>query len=201
MGRPRDLERAAEAFAAAAGARRALTVRGEQRRRCGRGWSTRASRTWPRSTRRSGISPASGSPLGSPLRGVAGFRRSHFDAFATQRLLVRLGSPLRVARYEAVRVVALVMQDEARAEAFVSEVLGDLAAAPAPLRETLRTYLRHQSNATRAAAALYAHRNTVVARLAKAEALLPRPLAEAAFEVGVALEVRHWHAPGAAVSP
>jgi DNA-binding PucR family transcriptional regulator len=192
---PRAHERAAEALAAAAGARRALAVVA----------SSAVSWVWvsgPRDVDPADLAraladvPGVRVALGARRDGVAGFRRSHFDAFATQRLLARLGSPLPVARYEAVRVVALVTSDEARARAFVEEVLGDLADGPATLRDTLRTYLREQSNATRAAVVLFTHRNTVLARLARAEALLPRPLAESAFEVGVALEVVHWSADG-----
>lgn len=127
--------------------------------------------------------------LGSPGPGTDGFRRSHEQAYATQRLVGRLESPLRFARYEELRLVGLVSRDEDEAQRFVDEVLGDLADASDVLRQTLRTYLRLQSNASRAAEALFAHRNTVIARIAKAEELLPRPLADSALEVGVALEL------------
>ncbi|MDO8188127.1 helix-turn-helix domain-containing protein [Conexibacter sp. JD483] len=130
--------------------------------------------------------------LGSRGRGVEGFRRSHFDALATQRTVERLGSAVALARYDEIRVAALLTQDEQRARGFVEETVGALARAPRELRETLRTYLRAQSNATRAARELHTHRNTVVSRIAKAEALLPRPLEEAAIDVAVALEVLHW---------
>lgn len=52
--------------------------------------------------------------------------------------------------------------------------------------------LHHQCNVSRAAAALYTHRNTLLRRLARAEALLPRPLAECSVEVGIALDVLFW---------
>lgn len=133
--------------------------------------------------------PAVRVAIGSPESGVSGFRRSHEEAFAAQRLVGRLDSPLRVARYEDLRLVALVSREEEPAHRFVTEVLGDLADAPETLRETLRTYLRLQSNASRTAEALFAHRNTVIARIAKAEEMLPRPLSESSLEVGVALEV------------
>jgi DNA-binding PucR family transcriptional regulator len=134
--------------------------------------------------------------LGTPAGGLDGFRRSHAGAFAAQSLIGRLGSPLRVVRYADLQVVSLVTQDEERARRFVSETLGELEQGPPALRETLRTYLRSQSNATRAAEALFAHRNTIVARLAKAEELLPRPLADSALDVAVALEVLHWSEAG-----
>jgi DNA-binding PucR family transcriptional regulator len=74
----------------------------------------------------------------------------------------------------------------------VAETLGELADAPANLKETLRSYLRQQSNATRTAEVMFAHRNTIIARVARAEELLPAPLAESAFEVGAAIEILHW---------
>jgi DNA-binding PucR family transcriptional regulator len=133
--------------------------------------------------------------LGTPATGIEGFRRSHFQAFATQRLLARLASAVQLARYESVRVVSLATQDERQAQDFVTETLGDLVGASPTVRDTLRTYLQLQSNATRAAAALYTHRNTIVSRLAKAEQLLPRPLDQSAFEVALALEILHWSGP------
>lgn len=135
--------------------------------------------------------------LGSARPGLDGFRRSHEEAYATQRLIGRLESPLRVARYEELRLVGLVSRDEKEAGRFVTEVLGDLAEASDVLRQTLRTYLRLQSNASRAAEALFAHRNTVIARVTKAEELLPRPLTDSALEVGVALELLHVQSDGA----
>lgn len=130
--------------------------------------------------------------LGSRGHGVDGFRRAHFDALATQRTVERLGATVQLARYEEIRVAALLTQDEQRARAFVEETVGALAGAPRELRETLRAYLRLQSNATRAARELHTHRNTIVSRVAKAERLLPRPLATSAIDVAVALEVLHW---------
>ena len=60
-------------------------------------------------------------PAGS---GVDGFRRSHFDAVATQRLMSRRPD-LRVARFADVQLVTLALQDEQRAREFVARTLGD----------------------------------------------------------------------------
>ncbi len=51
------------------------------------------------------------------------------------------------------------------------------------------------SSATRprAAARLYLHRNALLRRLARADELLPRPLAENSVAVAVALDVLRWH--------
>lgn len=130
--------------------------------------------------------------IGSRGSGVEGFRRSHADAYAAQRLVARLDSPARIARFDELRVVAAVTQDEGRARELVADVLGELEHGPRVLRETLRTYLRCGLNASRAAELLHAHRNTIVARLAKAEELLPRPLDEAVLDVHVALEIVRW---------
>lgn len=130
--------------------------------------------------------------LGSRADGVEGFRRSHAGAFAAQRLVARLGSPIKLARYDELKVVSLVTQDEQRASEFVAETLGDLEAGPPVLAHTLYTYLRNGLNASATADALYAHRNTVVARIGRAEQLLPKPLAENLLDVFVALEVVRW---------
>jgi DNA-binding PucR family transcriptional regulator len=186
-----DLERAATSFAAAAGAQRALSVAA----------GSSAVWAWVATTGELAADALAESladtpevriAIGTPAAGIRGFRRSHFQAFATQRLLARLSSPVPFARYESIRVASLLTQDEQQAQEFVSETLGDLAEASPTLRDTVRIYLQLQSNATRAAAALYTHRNTIVSRLGKAEELLPRPLEESAFEVAVALEALHW---------
>jgi DNA-binding PucR family transcriptional regulator len=136
--------------------------------------------------------------LGPPAAGMAGFRRSHLDALATQRLLDRASSSLRLATYDDVQVVALTMHDEERATQFVQRTLGEFASAPAELRETARVYLREQSNASRTARVLFTHRNTVLARLARMAELLPAPLEGRVLQVALALEIVHWMGPPAA---
>jgi DNA-binding PucR family transcriptional regulator len=133
--------------------------------------------------------------LGPTLPGIDGFRRSHLDALATQRLLLRTPAAVRLATYDEVQVVALATQDEQRADHFVRRTLGPLATAAPELRETLWTYLREECNASRTAKVLFAHRNTVLNRLARAEQLLPAPLAGRALQVGLALEVERWLGP------
>jgi DNA-binding PucR family transcriptional regulator len=123
--------------------------------------------------------------------GAAGFRRSHFDAVATQRLMSRRPD-LRVARFADVQLVTLAIQDEQRAREFVARTLGALADADPELRDTLGVYLREQFSAARAARALYTHRNTILNRLRRAERLLPLPLAGHGVEVGAALEIAQW---------
>lgn len=133
--------------------------------------------------------------LGPVAAGMAGFRRSHLDALATQRLLHRSAGGTAVAAHDEVQVVTLATEDEERAAQFVHRTLGALAAAPAELRETARVYLREQSNAARTARLLFTHRNTVLRRLAQIEEMLPAPLEGRVVQVALALEIVHWTGP------
>jgi DNA-binding PucR family transcriptional regulator len=130
--------------------------------------------------------------LGTTDAGLDGFRRSHLNALRTQRLMRRMPQELRIAGFADVQLVALVSQDEERLAEFLSSTLGALAQADPSLAETLRVYVREQFSASRTARALFTHRNTVRARLARAEQLLPVSLADHGLEVGLALEVLHW---------
>ncbi|WP_320670116.1 PucR family transcriptional regulator [Patulibacter defluvii] len=129
---------------------------------------------------------------GSTLPGIGGFRDSHREARDAQRLLLRDPGGPRIVTYSEVRVVSLAMQDEARARAFVAATLGALQDADGELRETVRTYLREDSSAPRAAAVLHTHRNTILKRIARADGLLPAGLAGHGLEVRLALELERW---------
>jgi len=131
--------------------------------------------------------------IGSQARGVEGFRRSHLDALTTQRMLSRLQSRERVASFDAVRLVSLVTQDAEAAQSFVQHTLGELATGSSELQSALRAFLDAGCNASRAAEQLRTHRNTLLRRLTRAEALLPRPLEGHHVHVAVALEVLRWH--------
>ncbi|WP_408897558.1 PucR family transcriptional regulator [Nocardioides sp. R1-1] len=133
--------------------------------------------------------------VGRPGRGLDGFRNSHREAIAAQRLARRLALRHNVTTYDEVEVVALATADEDQARTFVARTLGPLAGAPAEIRETLRTYLRHECSLTRTADAVFAHRNTVAARLDRARALLPHELVGRTLEVSLALEVSRLTGP------
>ncbi|OBK18492.1 Rv1453 family transcriptional regulator [Mycobacterium asiaticum] len=130
--------------------------------------------------------------IGPTGDGVDGFRRSHFDAITTQQMMARLHSPQRVAQFADVELVALVTGDTDRASEFVRHTLGDLETAEAELQHFVRVFVAEQCNASRAAARLYTHRNTLLRRLARADKLLPRPLAQSSVNVAVALDVLRW---------
>lgn len=123
---------------------------------------------------------------------LEGFRRSHLDAGLTQQMMARLAPDRQVAAFRDVQLVSLLTQDTTRAEEFITDTLGDLAAAEPGLRHLVLTFVREQCNATRTATRLYTHRNTVLRRLALADELLPSPLAENVVHVAAALEALAW---------
>jgi DNA-binding PucR family transcriptional regulator len=135
--------------------------------------------------------------IGSKSRGIEGFRRSHLDALTTQRMVARLGSDQRIVSFDMVRLVSLITHDPEGADQFVKHTLGDLESASPELRSALSTFLDEGCNASRAAARLHTHRNTLLRRLARAEELLPRPLEHNRVHVAVALEVLRWQTSGA----
>lgn len=130
--------------------------------------------------------------VGTTVAGIDGFRRSHLDAVATQRVMVRLGSAQRVARFTDVELVALVSADPEQADRFITHTLGDFASADSELRQTILTFIHHQCNASRAAEQMFLHRNTLLRRIARADELLPTPLADNSVHVAVALEALRW---------
>jgi len=142
------------------------------------------------------VDPAIRAAVGPSCSGLAGFRRSHHGAVATHGLVAGAGAGAgeRLTTYLDVEVTALVAQDPRRMTDFVRTTLGPLAgpdAAAARLRETLHVYLREGENAPRAAQRLYAHRNTVLQRIARAEELLGHPIADRRLELALALELCH----------
>jgi DNA-binding PucR family transcriptional regulator len=130
--------------------------------------------------------------VGPAAAGIEGFRRSHLDAIATQRMMARLGSAQRVASFSDVELVALITADPEAADRFIEHTLGDFGAADAELQQTVRVFVHAQCNASRAATRLFIHRNTLLNRIARANELLPQPLESASVHVAVALEVLGW---------
>lgn len=183
--------RAADTVARAAGAERAFTVAPSS----GSLWMWFASAVTPTAEALAAALeaiPPVRVAIGSADIGIAGFRRSHTDALAAQRLMHRSREDVRFARYDDLRAVILASTDEDSAREFTARTLGELAQADEALRETLRIYLGEESNATRTAHALGTHRNTVLNRLKRAQELVPEPLAGRTIEVGLALELARW---------
>ncbi len=133
---------------------------------------------------------------GGRAEGVDGFRRSHADATAAQRMVARLESAQRVVFFDEVQLVALMTSDAEGADRFVRQILGDLAYAPRDVRDTVLGYVEEHGSVNRVAARQYTHRNTVVRRVARAGTLLPRPLSENPVQVAAALQVLRWTGHG-----
>jgi DNA-binding PucR family transcriptional regulator len=109
--------------------------------------------------------------VGRPGQGLDGFRSSHQEALAAQAMIVRLGSEQACTAYADIELIDALTKDRATAKRFVANTLGPLAEADPTLREALLTYVQCGFNTTRAAAALYAHRNTVERRVSRANEL------------------------------
>ena len=191
-----SLESAADALARSTGAQRPLVVVASAATL----WVWVPGETEPDVERlRTAIRPLQGVriAIGSRSPKIEGFRRSHLDALTTQRMIARLGSDQRVVSFERVRLVSLVTQNHEGADQFVKHTLGDLESASPEIRSALLTFLDEGCNASRTAARLHTHRNTLLRRLARAEELLPRPLEHNRVEVAVALEVLRWQTSAA----
>lgn len=189
-----ELDRAAEALAKAAGAERPLTVVASGSSL----WVWWVSGEHPEVDAASAAMeelPRVRAAIGAPGEGIEGFRRSHLDALATQRLMNNVAGGLRLGHFADIELVVLAASDVQRAAEFVASTIGELATAEPELRNTLRTYIREQFSASRTARALFAHRNTILGRLQRAEQLLPLPLEDRGVEVGLALELVHWLGP------
>ena len=139
--------------------------------------------------------------LGRPGTDLDGFRRSHLDAITTQRMLTRLTSPQQIAHYDDIQLTALLTTDPDQADEFLTDTLGDLRGADPDLRATVLAYVRELGNASRTAERLFTHRNTVLRRLARADELLPQPLAANVVGVAAALEALRWRGPGEEAGP
>lgn len=127
--------------------------------------------------------------VGRPGQGLEGFRSSHQDALAAQAMLIRLESDRPLTSYADVELIDTLTRDRASARRFVTKTLGPLAEADQALRETLLTYVQCGFNTTRAAASLYAHRNTVERRVSRADELSTVKVADNPTSVAAALLV------------
>lgn len=132
--------------------------------------------------------------FGSGGAGIDGFRRAHVDALTAQRVLGRLRSTARAVSFDRMRLAAIMSRDPEATQRYVTFVLGDLGQAAPVLQQTLLTFLQCGCNATEAAEQMHTHRNTLLRRLARAEELLPRPLADNRIQVAAALEYLYWSA-------
>ena len=128
--------------------------------------------------------------VGAPAPGPSGFRRSYLAARDAERA-ARQGLQGKVTAYRDVDLIALLTADPERAQWFVADHLGKLAAQDdetlADLRATALCYLESGCSLVKTAAALHVHRNTVLYRLGSIERLLGRELAADPLAVHAAL--------------
>lgn len=132
--------------------------------------------------------------VGSTQRGISGFRRSHDEALAIQRLMAENPQGPPVVLYRDLEVTALAAENIGRAAEFVQSTLGVLAEdnpGAERLRATLRVFLEEADNAPRTATRLHTHRNTVLQRVARATELLGFAPGDRRLALGLALELAH----------
>ncbi|UFS97636.1 PucR family transcriptional regulator [Nocardia huaxiensis] len=130
--------------------------------------------------------------FGSCATGPDGFRRSHREALAAERIALTGTRRRRITRYRDVELVCLTTGDGDRAglDILIDRELGALAAATEAatrLRETARLFLRHGGDVKAVADRLGLHANTVRYRIARAEELLGHPITERRAHVELAL--------------
>jgi len=117
--------------------------------------------------------------IGRGGEGIDGFRSSHTEARAAQRVVVDAHKPERVTFYDDVEIVSLLSRDRVAMRALMQHELGGLASPDnrgQRLRETALAYLSCERNITAAAKQLQTHRNTVAYRLRQIDELLPAPI-------------------------
>jgi DNA-binding PucR family transcriptional regulator len=131
--------------------------------------------------------------FGSPGVGVAGFVRSHREAFHARRIACltrqREGS---VTNFDTVSLAALASMDVGEAREFVKAELGQLLGdddQSVRLSATLRVYLEENMSPSRASRRLGVHENTITNRIRVAQELLPHPIEQRTCELQVALRL------------
>ncbi|GAB4008904.1 PucR family transcriptional regulator [Nocardioides ultimimeridianus] len=126
--------------------------------------------------------------VGGVGSGVDGFVGSRREAEAARHVSPRITRPL--VRYAEIALLHVLLSDEAAAARFVRSELGGLAAPEhAELRRTLRVYLEAGQDTTRAARVLDIHRNTVIRRIRRSEAVLGRGADVRPAETMAALQI------------
>ncbi|WP_448005075.1 PucR family transcriptional regulator [Agromyces bauzanensis] len=127
--------------------------------------------------------------IGEPHAGADGFRRTFLEASDALRLAASLGDNGGVSYGDAALAIVL-SRDEERARWFVEHELRDLATdSPemADMRNTLRTFFDTRMRIAPAAERLFLHRNTLINRLERIQAVLGHAVAERSAETQAAL--------------
>jgi DNA-binding PucR family transcriptional regulator len=129
--------------------------------------------------------------VGEAASGIDGFRRSHREAQAAQRIAEAGQRRNTVTRYADVEVVSMLSADPVRMRALVERELAGLLgedAAAERLRDTLREVLACQGNHEAAARRLGVHKNTVRYRIQRVEEILGPDFLKRRLKLELALE-------------
>lgn len=127
---------------------------------------------------------------GRPGRGIQGFRDSHRQALAAQRVAIEGVRTDALTTYADVEIVSMLSTDEAAMRELVAVELAGLLGhdeSTVRLRRTALAFLRSGANARAAADLLGTHRNTVLYRVRRAEELLGRPMDDGRLRLELAL--------------
>ncbi|WP_086000370.1 PucR family transcriptional regulator [Patulibacter medicamentivorans] len=190
-GDPAQLERAAGAVARAHGASRTLMV--PEGPHALAGWLNAVGPADPAALleRLREVAPEVGLALGDPGAGIDGFRASHDQARRARRVAELIGGPSpALTAYRDVALIDLLSRDLDAARGFVRAELGELAADDPATRRDRRTLLAvvaPNGGPGVAAHELEVHRNTVLQRVRRAEALRGRSIQERPTELLAAL--------------
>ncbi|WP_158276616.1 helix-turn-helix domain-containing protein [Paraconexibacter algicola] len=159
------------------------------------GWFAGRAVADDRSLRAMAIPDGVGLAVGRPRAGADGFRASHREARAAQRIAAATGAD--VTFHDDVALEAVLLADESAARAFVEAELGALDGdrGGAKLRETLAAYAAAGFNASAAAATLGVNDRTVAYRLRTVEERLGRPVRSRLPELLAAIRVERVLGP------
>ena len=142
--------------------------------------------------------------IGEPHPGADGFRRTFMEASDALGLAASLGGQGGVSYGDAALAIVL-SRDEERGRWFVEHELRDLATdspEAADMRNTLRTFFDTRMRIAPTAQRLFLHRNTLINRLERIQAVLGHAVAERPAETQAALVlaelfIRHPDDPAA----
>jgi hypothetical protein len=127
--------------------------------------------------------------------GMDGFRRSHLEARAVERLVrLRVGHPPTTTAHEHIALEVLLLADPGAAVQFASRLLGPLAGDDprmADLRSTLSLYLDMDHSLAKVASAEHISKNTVTYRVQKALSLCT-PSGGSSTDLRAALRIYEW---------
>ena len=145
--------------------------------------------------------PAVLTAVGEIAYGIEGFRESHRQAVAARAVAqLATAAPPALLRYRDWALLSLLTRDPDEARAFVARELSELGTrdrSAADLRRTLLEVVRPRGGPAVAARVLGVHRNTVIQRIRRAEALRGAALDVRPAELYTALLLDSWLSPAA----